>query len=126
MKTHTARRYKAEKLTTRGMHSSPVHITKHRTDICIEDLNYLSQLQDEQEKRLSSPPNKAAITRPTSEPSKRILELYRFGTMKVRSDRMYAEESKIIHEAPIIVVKMVDIPVNLSAAPERRISWSPT
>ena len=88
-----------------------MNITKHRIDICLEDLNCLSKHQDEQEKRLvlRSPPNKAATTRPKShEPSKRILELHRFGTRKIWRDRMYAEESRTIYEAPIIVVKMVE------------------
>ena len=85
-----------------------MNITKHRIDICLEDLNCLSKHQDEQEKRLRSR-NKAATTRPKShEPSKRILELYRFGTRKIWRDRMYAEESRTIYEAPIIVVKMVE------------------
>ena len=71
----------------------------------------LAQHQDAQEKRLRSQ-NKSAATsrarRPMSELSKRILELHRFGTQKICFDRMHDEESKIIQEAPLIVVKIVE------------------
>ena len=89
-----------------------MNIAKHQIDICIEDLMRLTQHQDEQEKRLRSQ-NKSAATsrgarRPMSELSKRILELHRFGTQKICFDRMHDEESKIIQEAPLIVVKIVE------------------
>ena len=86
-----------------------MNITKNQINICLEDLNCLSKHKDEQEKRfLGSPRNKAVTARPRREPSKRILELNRFGTRKISRDRMRAEESKTIQEAPIIVVKIIE------------------
>jgi len=119
IKLETHNRRKTEKLTTIThknsthslINSSPMNIAKHQIDICIEDLMRLARHQDEQEKRLRSQ-NKSAATsrarRPMSEPSKRILELHRFGTQKICFDRMHDEESKIIQEAPLIVVKIVE------------------